>query len=277
MTTLERYEELMRQGHAHLQKGHYDDAQLTFENATAFFYHDSALQAPAYQMAGIAARLKGDLASADSLLTVATQFAEDTTDPCLQGRIYRDHGAVEHLVWLNALRYRGARKSDKVASYYEEARDRFEHSYRLLESALLECNMVASELRLHTVDRPELSAAIDQHEARRIELATELQVTQGFLGSLLRDGGEHKEAYLRLREADEFFQMLEGHDRKPVYEANNLIRYLRVLPFWKRPQHLRRALWLTSKRSPSPGARKKVYVALLGNQVYNLLQILRLP
>jgi tetratricopeptide (TPR) repeat protein len=91
----------------------------------------------------------------------------------------------------------------------------------------------------------------------------------GFLGMMLYDQGFRAEGYSLLKEADTVLSGLAIPH--PVYEANILIRRIRVSPPHERLRLLPRALHLTrptSKGGESSGSRKRVFVALLGNRVY---------
>jgi tetratricopeptide (TPR) repeat protein len=91
----------------------------------------------------------------------------------------------------------------------------------------------------------------------------------GFLGMMLFEQGFHTKGYGLLKEADNVLSHLAmAH---PVYEANNLIRRMRVSPLLDRLRLFPRGLRLTRparKGGESEGSRKRVFVALLGNRIY---------
>jgi tetratricopeptide (TPR) repeat protein len=88
----------------------------------------------------------------------------------------------------------------------------------------------------------------------------------GFLGMMLFEQDFRTKGYGLLKEADGVLRSLAIPH--PVYEANNLIRRMRVSPPHERLRLLPRALRLTRKGGASSGSRKRVFAALLGNRVY---------
>jgi hypothetical protein len=237
----------MKAGHALLQAGHYLEAMHAFEAAAKLDLSITPTQhVQSLQMAGVAARMNGDIATADSFLHQASITARKIDDPFLLAHVLRDYGASGHVYWLQARKRPGAKESAVVRKYYEDA-----------EQLLLESRALLLTL-WHAND----------HNVSELVASQEYHATLGFLGSLHADNGDRRRGRMELRIADDAFRTLQGSDRHEVYELNTLLRLMRVEPLYLRPSLLGRALALTNKQSASPGQRSRVFGALLGNRFY---------
>jgi len=224
-------------GHELLQSGQVYAAAGHFLGA-AGEQTDIEQRVRALQMSGVCFRLVKQHEKAIEYLTQAKELLPSVSDIRLQSAVHRDLGAA-----LNTL---GLKK--KSRELLGEALKEFDTSMSILKSALS-------------------SAGLTQDE--RDQLTAERAATRGFLGLLLFEMNT-RSGIDEIEEADNVLFKLG----KPfeVYQLNNLVRRMRVSTFRNRCGLLQSALKLTSKDSQSPGSRKRVWVALLGNKVYRMFE-----
>lgn len=106
-------------------------------------------------------------------------------------------------------------------------------------------------------------------EGKGQELAAEYAVTLGAFGALYCDTGKPVQGMQRIEQADIELRALDH----PVFELNNLLKLMRYSGFTRRLRYLPRALRLTSRRSASPGARRKVVAALAGHRIITRIEL----
>lgn len=248
--------QLMEDGADLLQAGKAERAFDVFKFVADVVISDED-RARAFQMTGITARLQGKLDISETYFVLALALATHVGNEVLRGAILRDQGATREALF--------ATTSDPT--YLKGAQECYAQSVRILET-------------LVSMERTELS----------YQLQSELLSTQGFYEmfiwrtvknrTLRREARERlHDCYMELKwlNADIAHQALQGHMTAApfeVYQANLLMRVVRVNSVFGRIRYCAELLRLTSPSSASPGRRKQAIVALVGgDHLYRWLEL----
>lgn len=255
---------ILNHGHAAVQAGNAEEAAKQFVAATAHAESDEE-EAEAHQMAGVALRMQGRLREAKEhgLASLSLLHSGDSQEPP-QTRLFLIARARRDLA--ETLRLEGLVMSSRGRSGELDALYVWRESHREFQASIM----------LH-------DQAIGSHLFETDAVVASSAVTRGMLGLLLFEMSKlsyhqldkwgfaveqtHDEA-IRLRQEAVALIKKARHSLHPqrhaVYEANHLIRLMRVSNFLTRLDLMDDAFDLTAKGSASPGARKKVWIALLG-------------
>ena len=227
----------LQQGRDALQQGRYFEAVDRYNRARAraAAENDNHLLAQATQMYAVCLAQAGELHLAVLHSEKAVDIAIKTGDDLLYARALRDLGRQYHLYMLLC------RKTNRPID-----------SRGYMEKALIT-----------------LVNALNNFELRHDE--AEASVTRGMYGHLLADIGSRSVGVSEISAADKMLQKSESR----VFETNNLVKLIRTSPLHHRLNLLPRAFKLTTRDSASPGSRKKVWAALLGNKMCTQLEVRR--
>lgn len=238
----------MQLGHEMLQQGNLQGALAQFRGV--------AEQKPVtqesisgMQMMGVTLRLMGRLNQAEQVLYDAWYYAEFQSDDLLTAKVLRDYGAVLHAkVWKKRLRALAPYDGGYWSWSAKQVRRAYQESFNILRRLLKNT---------------------DLSEEERNRLTAEMWTTYGFMGMYDAEFEEESGQLGRLELMDASAVLRSLGNQFEIYLLNNQIRLMRVSNLADRFGYLKEALELTSKTSQSPGARKRVWVALFGNHVYH--------
>lgn len=258
----------VQEAHGLLQAGKPLEAFRAFREVADTSPTDK-VRAHAYQMAGVAARLVATLERteeylnhAERYLNLALGLAMRMRDEVLCAKIHRDLGPVHEL------------RSDLTgdAANLEKAQDHYIQSVVILETLL---------------DMPHDDT---EHMKLRGELLATMSFREMLNWSLARTRKLRNEAKMRLWDCYEQTKVLNAVITEEAqrgrlhlapfeeYQANTLMRVVRVSYLPERIAYGAELMHLTSEASASPGRRKHAYVALAGgDRLYRSLpQLLHL-
>ena len=255
---------ILDHGHAAMQSGDAEEAAKQFVAATAQA-ESLEEEAEAHQMTGVALRMQGRLREAKEhgLASLSLLYGDDSHEPP-QARLFLIARARRDLA--ETLRLQGLVMSTRGRRGELDALYVWRESHREFRASIM----------LH-------DQAIGSHLFETDAVVASSAVTRGMLGLLLFQMSKlsyhqldkwgfaieqtHDQAMRLRREAVTLLKNARHSlhaQRHAVYEANHLIRLMRVSNFLTRLDLMDDAFDLTAKDSASPGARKKVWVALLG-------------
>ena len=259
MSNTTTFDAMMAEGHGAMQAGHDDKALQRFTMAGTHT-EDAAQRSSAMQMCCVVLNKLGRITESIEFGDAALKLAIESGDNTQVAHCKRDLGAAHH---KQAIRLALRRERDPE----------YEREPKFSRRHFMTAHRHFKEAERYFGRQREVAATVG-NPVGMVRYGTYAALTRGMHGLLYVDmdvycslsHGDKSKGRRMIREAD---NTLRGYDASLVWQANNLIKLMRVSNLGTRLRLLGRALALTGPKSESPGSRAKVLTALAGNSFCN--------